>query len=76
MYGGHTSKCEDVTTGVCCNIVLQFTNKQQSTNKNKNCHVRNYVNDTSWVLHVSRRRLQSYVTDNAYEIILKTPLFF
>ena len=26
MYGGHTSKFEDVTTGVCCNIVLQFTN--------------------------------------------------
>ena len=95
MYGGHTSKCEDGTTGVCCNIVLQFTNKQQGAAHRvvrygthswqvrhttdvkydtHSCHVRSYVNDRSRAIpiqgmNVSRTRLRSYVTNNAYDLL-------
>ena len=79
----------------CCNIVLQFTNKQQFTAHRvvrygthsyqvrhttdvkydtHSFHVRSYVNDMSQAIpiqgtNVSRTRLRSYVTNNAYDVL-------
>ena len=44
------------------------------------CHVRIYVNDRSQAItirgtDVSRTRLRSYVTNNACDVLYKTPLF-
>ena len=71
MYGGHTSKCEDVTTGVCCNIVLQFTNKQQGTAHRvvrygtHSCQVR-HTTDVKYDTHSCHVR--SYVKDRSRAI--------
>ena len=67
MYGGHTSKCEDVTTGVCCNIVLQFTNRvvRYVMYGTHSCDVR-HTTDVKYDTHSCHVRI--YVNDRSRAI--------